>query len=654
MIKKAEEINYKVFTRTNLGLKKPQPVSNVSILEEDVSDNLQLLERCRQNWEALNDFRERRRRARKYQRGDQWSDVVVDPDNKNKFITESDYIKRQGKVPLKQNIIRQLMKNIMGQFRTSETKTIAVSRKQTDRGLGDMVSQAIEYASQINMIPELDARAYEEFMLSGSCVQKLGFGYLKERDMEDIMVSNRNMNRMFFNSDVQDIRGNDFRLIGEIVDAPLDSVVASFAKTPADEARIREIYRGSDNELMINTQGLTANETDKLSWLNPVGTDKVRLFEIWYLENEWKMYVRDEATGIPFMTKRSVADLAKENQKRIEMAKKQGIPADEVPMLLYEKRTDQVWKVKYVSPSGHTLFKGETPYAHGEHPYITLLYPLIDGEVWGFIEDIIDQQRYINRTITLLDFIIGASAKGVLLVPETALGTYTPEDFSAQYTKVGGVIIYTPKPGVEPPTQISSASSSAGVSELIQMQMMLIQDISGVHGAIQGKTPASGTAAKLYAQEASNASLNTADYMYAFSGWRNRRDRKIMKLILQFYDSPRNVAISGMVGAKFSVYDPNLVRNSDYDIITTQAPNSSNYRGLIEDTLTDLLKNQLITLEMYLQHTTLPFADQLLEDVRNGKNQIGTGEIPNMDGAVQGTNPKSMALINQMLGRNAG
>ena len=36
-------------------------------------------------------------------------------------------------------------------------------------------------------------------------------------------------------------------------------------------------------------------------------------------------------------------------------------------------------------------------------------------------QNIIDQQRYINRLITLIDFIMGASAKGVLVFPENAI-----------------------------------------------------------------------------------------------------------------------------------------------------------------------------------------------------------------------------------------
>ena len=41
-------------------------------------------------------------------------------------------------------------------------------------------------------------------------------------------------------------------------------------------------------------------------------------------------------------------------------------------------------------------------------------YPFIDGEIHSFVADVIDQQRYTNRLITLNDWVIRASAKGVL------------------------------------------------------------------------------------------------------------------------------------------------------------------------------------------------------------------------------------------------
>ena len=57
----------------------------------------------------------------------------------------------------------------------------------------------------------------------------------------------------------------------------------------------------------------------------------------------------------------------------------------------------------------------DSSYRHRSHPFVFKLYPLTDGEVHSMVEDVIDQQKYVNRLITLVDHIMGASAKGALL-----------------------------------------------------------------------------------------------------------------------------------------------------------------------------------------------------------------------------------------------
>ena len=66
------------------------------------------------------------------------------------------------------------------------------------------------------------------------------------------------------------------------------------------------------------------------------------------------------------------------------------------------RKSSQFWYVNSQGSEEKRLFP--------EHPICCCFTPL-DGEVWGFVEDIIDQQKYINRLIVLQDMIISASAK---------------------------------------------------------------------------------------------------------------------------------------------------------------------------------------------------------------------------------------------------
>ena len=58
-------------------------------------------------------FRMGRDRNKRYTYGDQWGDVIcVD----GKEMTEEEYIKMQGQVPLKNNLIRRLVRNVIGSY----------------------------------------------------------------------------------------------------------------------------------------------------------------------------------------------------------------------------------------------------------------------------------------------------------------------------------------------------------------------------------------------------------------------------------------------------------------------------------------------------------------------------------------------------------
>lgn len=65
---------------------KPKVVSFLS--DRNSTDNYILIQKAQQCWDSLRDFRDQRIRARKFLKGDQWSDLMTDPDNPSYQITE--------------------------------------------------------------------------------------------------------------------------------------------------------------------------------------------------------------------------------------------------------------------------------------------------------------------------------------------------------------------------------------------------------------------------------------------------------------------------------------------------------------------------------------------------------------------------------------
>lgn len=625
----------------------------------EVTENRRLLERVYTHWRSLADFRKRRARARDYFRGYQWRDLIEDPLTKE-MVTEEDYIKSQGKVPLKQNLIRQMVKNLLGQYRSNPTQTIILSRVAEKANETEMMTNAIQSVKQTNNTNEVDVRTLEEFFISGASLHKILYSPDNLHDTEDVLIKKTSLSRAFFNADIESFGHDDIRLIGEMHDLTMDDIVAAFAINKTDESRIRGMYREIyQDPLFTSLRGLSSRNTDELDFYIPKDINKGRVFEVWEKKAEWRMRVHDYADASYEIRKDlTMDDIDSMNAERIARGTELGLTPEQIPMIVAEEYYDHFFYVKFLTPNGHCLYEAETPYAHKEHPYVLNLFPLIDGEVWGLVEDVIDQQRYVNRLITLMDFVISASAKGVLLVPKDVIPEdMNIEDFAQEWRSFNGVIAYTPKAHGKVPEQVSFNSSNFGVTELLQMQMSLFQDISGVHDAIQGKSAVSGTPAVMYAQQAQNSTLNSMDYVSAFNNWKQRRDWKVLQVIQQFYREERYLAVAGRASKPESrKYDPKRIENMKFDVVITQGVDSPVYSQVMDDYLMKFMEAGAIDIKMLLENSSLPFADQLLESVKRreeeAKNSQPQSPIPpealqQLGGAA---NPKAMALAQQALG----
>lgn len=651
MILNSEQIDFKRIKMAKEA-KRVSEDTHLSPMRDAHLRNMPLLEQARRYYESMADFRKRRRRARDYNRGKQWNDPIYLPKTKE-WITEAEHIRRQGKTPFVQNIIRQMMKNLLGQYRNSHTKAMVVTRSKNGDDGAQMLTNAIHHVFDLNFSEEIDARAVEEFALSGAILGKYTYDYFKTRNEEDVMKRYVNINKAFFNTDLLDPRIDDeLRMIGEIIDTTLDDLISTFARNRNEEKILRDLYAITNPQEFMQYSGLNTREIDSLDFYIPNEPSKVRLFEIWHLRSEWRLKVHDYADGSWQTVAMSEAEAEKINSDRIAYGEANGITQDEIPLIAYEAKKEQVWYVTYITPHGHILYESETPYQHESHPYALHLYPLIDGEVWGWVEDFIDQQRYINRMVILMDFILGASAKGVLMVPKDVIPQgMTPEEFAEDWREFDGVIVYEPKPHQQVPKQVSANSTSIGISEMLQFQLQFIQDISGVHGAIQGKGAASGTPSSLYAQEAQNASTNTVDFFKSFNHFRRKGDQKMLQLVLQYYDDNRYFFIAGERDTATMQFVKAKVRGKLFDLTLTQGVDTPAYKQMVDDTLMKLLEKQMIDVTVYLENTTMPYAKSVLESIKKQKEELANGQMPGAPQGMPQGDPQAMAMLNQAAGR---
>lgn len=629
-MKRIQEIQIKVIpTSEKVGYAKrvSDGIFDSSSIFPSTKKGLDLLTEAERCYDSLYLFRKQRERNRKYYRGDQWGDYVTVNGNR---MTEREYIEMQGKPALKQNLIRPQVKNVLGQFRSNPFKSTIVARNRADQMASEMMNVALESAYAMNDGKERDARMLEEFLISGAGIYITSYSFDTDRQRPIPKFRAIDINRFFQTPNSTDLCGEDIDFIGDFMDLPLDEVISLYsAGSKAKAKRIREIYSDYTAYKYDAGQQLSKQNNNNLSFNVNATNNLCRVFRICKLEARWMLEVHDYLDASYEI--RDIEDeplIQAENIARQQMAMEQKV---DVPLIEYERKYVRLWKYYHVSPYGNIFYEAENPYDHKNHPYIVKFYPMLDGEAWSMVNDMIDQQKMINRMIILYDFIVSASAKGVLLVPEDAIpDDMDIEDFADEWTRYNGVIKIKAKPGVQMPQQISTNMVNIGLTDMINMQVKFMQDIGGVHGAIQGKAPSSGTPSSLYQQEAMNAQLNILDYIESFMMFLQKRDFKLVQVIKQFYTEPQYIALAGKsYSEQARNYDPERIRNIDFDNQMSKSNDTASFRMIVDDLLKELLMNNFISLEMYLEHASFPFADKILQSVRAQREQMAqTGQMP--------------------------
>ena len=586
-------------------------------------EDLEALEQFANDWHSLEEMRRKTRRSVMYAWGDQWGDLVKDPDT-GQMITEGDYIKKQGKVPLKNNMIAPILSNIEGQLRTSQSKPVCVVRDQREAKLGEMMSIAVEYVHDINEAQELDVATLKANCTSGVMAQRIEYGVNPDKgNRQDVWLYPVETARLFFDASVEDPRMWGLARVGELYDMTIEDVIAAFGKV-VPEHELREIYGGGGN--WLDSHALNGETLDSLTFYTPSKPNLCRVIFGWRLENRPAIYYHDWEHGSYGYLKRSEKRLIdEENERRMEYYTQQGVAEEDVPLIEYEYDTERVWVYRYMTPYGHCLAKGDSPYWHGEHNFVLGVYHLSGGKLYNYVEQFIDQQRSINRTATLIDFIRGASSKGVLIVDEGAFESMSRQEIVDEYVRYNGVLFVKPKQGVnvrDVVYQMNGAASTAGDYELLNLQLRLINEISGVNSAMQGHNVPSGTPSSLYAQQVQNSSLNLKGLFGSLNAFKRRRDTKVMQTIQQFYNEAVYLDIAGADYSEESKwYNPDKVKNANIDLTITEGNNSPAYQVLQNDFLYNLFAGGAIDLTTMLENTSYPFATRLLEAVKRKEMQ---------------------------------
>lgn len=457
-------------------------------LQENTAQNT--LRIAWRQWDRMRVIRANRLRNKDFSFGRQLNDYSKSQDGTP--MSDYDVMRNNGIEPLTNNLIRQLVKTVLGRYISRRNELRNASSKSARNGGGKKylpdAQKWQEEVRQRNGLDELDVRMLEEFLLSGCAVQRIDF----ERGSTDKVVV-ENVNPAFFFTDMyEDSHTRDCKMVGVLHSMTMAEMMLRFADGDSrKEKQLLEAYNASTlRERTHNVQMLLADgarQLDSYFWHAQEG--RVRIIEVW---TEQIRKVEDE----------------------------------------HGWHWQKYWHCRWLSPTATVISEYDSPYAHGSHPFVMKMYPLVDGEVHALVEDVIDQQKFVNRLISTIDFSMTMSAKGVLIYPSKSLPEgYTWDMVKALWRTPGSIIPYNDKDGGTLPTQISTNATDIGAHELLKVEMDMFQQVSGVSDALKGGMNSSGTrGAELYRQQTENATIALLDIFSTYDSYITRRDHKIISL----------------------------------------------------------------------------------------------------------------------------
>jgi hypothetical protein len=134
-----------------------------------------------------------------------------------------------------------------------------------------------------------------------------------------------------------------------------------------------------------------------------------------------------------------------------------------------------------------------------------------------------------------------------------------------------------------------------------------------------------------------------------------------MKLVQQYYTEPKYINITGKGYKPTSMmYNPQTVKNTEFDLTITESSSTPAYRMVMNEFLLQLFQMGQLTLTEILENGSFPFADKLLQSIKDREEKAAqqgmgnggadeSGMIPqDISQAVKaGTNP----LVQQMISK---
>lgn len=209
-----------------------------------------------------------------------------------------------------------------------------------------------------------------------------------------------------------------------------------------------------------------------------------------------------------------------------------------------------------------------------------------NGIWYGFVRDLLDPQRWINKFFSSMADVVASQAKGGLMAEADAfLNKQQAEDEWANPRS----ILWMKKGALQNGSvkERQSAGVPQGLSQLLEFTVASLPNVAGVNLEFLGL--AGRDQAGVVEHQRKQAAISTLqEFFNAFRLYRKQQGRVLVKFIDEFISDGRLVRIVGNRDAKYVplVKQPGTIQ---YDIVVDEAPNSPDQKERTWLALTQIL-----------------------------------------------------------------
>lgn len=437
-------------------------------------------------------------------------------------------LEEEGRPWLEPNLVPAIINTVLG-YQTQTRMDIAYKpRADGDRDLAELLSKLGMFVLDQNRFPWVESEVFSDGVIQQRGYFDIRLDFTENMNGEIKIISKDPMD-IIPDPDAKTYDPDGWQDVIETRWMTIQEVRETYGRAKA--RRIEETMKWGEPDFGVGELGEERNkfadsEITVNAWtVDVTGEPRVRVLERQY----WKIQMRDfwvddetgDMTPVPDgTTKREMRRFARENGKTV----------------IQKEQRRVRWTV---TTSNVVLHDDWSPY---DHFTIVPYFPYFRrGVTMGLVDNLISTQEMFNKVFSQILHIVNSSANSGWIVQENSLSNIDTDQLESIGAQTGLVLEY--KAGRDKPEKIQPNQIPTGLESMADKAVGLMQTISGVSEAFQGRKSNEVSGAAIQSRVQQNA-VQIAVPLDNLFKTRHILANRILELIQTFYTERRVLTIT--------------------------------------------------------------------------------------------------------------